>query len=271
MKSEERIRARALRREGWSLGSIAKQLGCAKSSISQWVTDIPLTAEQLHHLESNKARGRAKAANHPNSPRQVWAKIRASISASAAQEISGDCSLEVLRVTGAALYWAEGYKRSRTIVNFSNSDPNMVVLMMRFFRTVCGVPEEKFRGCLNIHPHLDATRACRFWSEISGIPLAQFHKTQIAVSRASQGKKDTLPLGTFRIIVADTRLKAKINGWVEGICRWVGCGRIAQSVEHSAYIREATGSSPVSPSSPINEMRNRVEEPLTVGYNTGPP
>ena len=131
--------------------------------------------------------------------------------------------------------------------------------MMRFFRDVCHVQEQQVRGVVNIHPHLDADRAKEFWSRVSGIPLSQFHKTQIAVSRASQGKKDTLPLGTFRIVIADVRLKSRIDGWIEGLTFWIGAeGRIAQSVEHSAYIREVTGSSPVSPTihigSPVGEL-----------------
>ena len=247
MKVTEQKRARELRRQGLALGEIARQTGCSKSSISHWVRDIPLTPEQIARLESNKARGRAHAANHPNGPREVWARIRNEAFSLATSEIPERYSLGLLKCIGSALYWAEGYKRSRTVVNFSNSDAAMISLMMRFFRSVCRVPEEKFRGVVNIHPHLDADRACRFWSKVSGIPLRQFHKTQIAVSRASQGKRDTLPLGTFRVVVSDVRLKSRIDGWIEGIRRWTDLGRIAQLVEHPAYIREATGSIPVSP------------------------
>ncbi len=202
------------------------------------------------------------AANHPNGPKAVWSRVRSELIAAAKAEIPTTCSLDVLRAVGTALYWAEGFKRTRSVANFSNSDPAMVALMMRFFRGVCHVPERKFRGVVNIHPHLDAGRAKDFWSHVSGIPLSRFHKTQIAVSRASQGKKDTLPLGTFRVVVADVRLKSRIDGWIEGLASWIGAaGRIAQSVEHSVYIREVTGSSPVSPT-----IRNdsQVDELSTV-------
>ena len=247
MREAERKRARELRREGWSVRSIAKQLSCSKGSVSHWVQDIPLTPEQIHHLESNRTRARAMAAHHPNGPKAYWGRIRNEIGTRATSEIPSGCSLETLTILGSGLYWAEGYKRSRAVANFSNSDPAMIDLMMEFFRRVCLVPESKFRGGVNIHPHLDAQRAECFWSQVSGIPLSQFHKTQIAVSRASKGEKDSLPLGTFRIVVADVRVKARIDGWIAGIKRWDAQGRIAQLVEHSAYIREVTGSSPVSP------------------------
>ncbi|TSC67048.1 MAG: Uncharacterized protein G01um101466_809, partial [Parcubacteria group bacterium Gr01-1014_66] len=36
-------------------------------------------------------------------------------------------------------------------VKFTNSDWNTIILMMRWFREVCKVPEEKFRIALHIH------------------------------------------------------------------------------------------------------------------------
>lgn len=222
MRAAERKEARRLRRQGWSVRSIAKQINCAKSSISVWVRDIPLTPRQIERLKSKQDKARAKAADHPNSPKNVWACIRHDCAMQGVREIPSRCSLTTLKWIGAALYWAEGYKISRNMINFSNSDPRMVALMMKFFRRVCGVPERKFRGTVHIHPHLDKERAERFWSGISGIPRNQFHKAQFGISRASKHKRDTLPLGTFRIVICDARLLWKIKGWIRGIERWGG-------------------------------------------------
>lgn len=220
MKAVERRQVRALRQRGWSVGSIARQLQCATSSVSQWIRDIPLTAEQVNELESRRAHGWALAANHPNSPKHVWARIRQQEIEQAERQVPVTCPEGLLKLIGSTLYWAEGAKADRCGVNFSNTDPDMIALMMVFFRNVCGVAETKFRGVVHIHPHLDAERACAFWSRVSGIPLAQFHRTQIAISRASKQKRDTLPLGTFRIVVSDTWLKCRIQGWIRGIARW---------------------------------------------------
>ena len=53
------------------------------------------------------------------------------------------------------LYWAEGGKTRKGMVRFSNSDPEMIKIMMAFFRKVCNAPKEKFRGYIHIHPHLN--------------------------------------------------------------------------------------------------------------------
>jgi hypothetical protein len=221
MRAKERKEARGLRSQGFSIREIADKIGCAKSSVSEWVCDIPLSPEQIERLESKQDRARAKAANHPNSPKNVWAVIRRDISDSALRDIPADYSRITLKVLGSALYWAEGHKQSVNMVNFSNSDPAMIGLMMKFFREICQVPENKFRGLVHIHPHLDKNRAEKFWSKISGIPIRQFHKTQFGISKASKQKRDTLPLGTFRIVISDVRLKAKIDGWIKGIGAWV--------------------------------------------------
>ena len=222
MRAKERKEVRKLRVRGFSIREIAEKTGCAKSSISGWIRDIPLTPEQIERLELKQDRARARAASHPNSPKQKWSKIRRDIENAAIGEISKNYSKYELKIVGAVLYWAEGYKISVNTVNFSNSDPNMIVLMMRFFRKVCKVPEEKFRGIVHIHPHLDKNKAIKFWSRISGIPKEQFHKTQFGISRASKQKRDTLPLGTFRIVICDTRLQSKIKGWIKGIEGWMG-------------------------------------------------
>ncbi|MFA5361682.1 MAG: hypothetical protein WC335_00325 [Candidatus Omnitrophota bacterium] len=220
MKVKEQKEAKRLRSLGYSLREIVEKTGCAKSSVSDWVREISLTAEQIERLEFKQDQARAKAANHPNSPKNIWAALRKKIADAAFLEISSRCSKETLKILGGALYWAEGYKATVNVINFSNSDPAMIALMMRFFREVCNVPEQKFRGLVNIHPHLDREKAEKFWSKISEIPLSQFHKTQFGISKASKHKRDTLPLGTFRIVVCDTRLKAKIDGWIAGIGKW---------------------------------------------------
>lgn len=220
MRAKERREARELRVQGFSIREIAEKINCAKSSVSKWVRDISLTEKQILRLDLKQDRARAKAANHPNSPKNVWAKIRTTIIAAAEKEIPKKYSIYVLKILGASLYWAEGYKQTVNMVRFSNSDPFMIALMMRFFREICNVGKEKFRGVLHIHPHLDKDKAEQFWSTVSGIPMRQFHKTQFGISRVSKQKRDTLPLGTFCIVICDARLKSKIQGWINGIGRW---------------------------------------------------
>lgn len=220
MRVKERELARRFRRQGMSLRSIAQKIQCSKGSVSLWIRDIPLTNEQIQKLRSSQDRGRAKAANHPNSPKLKWQAIRSAISAKAEKEVSSKISIYDLKVICTALYWAEGYKQSNALFVFANSDPDMIRLMMRFLIQVCKVSQDKFRGRVNIYPTLDIKTAERYWSEISGIPRDQFHKPLVAVSRASKHKRKTLPNGTFRIIISDVYLCSKMSGWINGLKSW---------------------------------------------------
>ncbi|NCO15578.1 hypothetical protein GW816_01870 [Candidatus Wolfebacteria bacterium] len=115
------------------------------------------------------------------------------------------------------LYWAEGGKSIRGIVRFSNSDPEMIKIIMAFFRKICRVPEEKFRGYIHIHPHLDYKKAEKYRSSIANIPLSKFYKTYRKMNRFSKNKKDNLPFGTFDVYILSTELFLKISGWARGI------------------------------------------------------
>ncbi|OGW77114.1 MAG: hypothetical protein A3I73_02655 [Omnitrophica bacterium RIFCSPLOWO2_02_FULL_45_16] len=221
MKTKERKLARVLRSQGLSLRAISAEVKCSKSTISRWISDIELTDAQIIQLKSNQDKGRAKAAKHPNSSRQKWERIRSAIRLGSKKEIPRKYSNELLKMIGAALYWAEGYKASRNEIIFANTDPSMIRLIMLFFRKICKVPESKFRGKVFIHPHLDVKQAEKYWSRISMIALKQFNKPLLAISRASKRKRDTLPMGTFSIVIGDVYTCSKIKGWIEGLSSWV--------------------------------------------------
>lgn len=220
MKIKEKKLARKLRLKGWSLRAIAAGIKCSKSVVSRWISDIKLTDKQIERLKSNQDKGRARAAKHPNSSRQKWERIRNGIKVESQKDIPGRYSNKLLRMVGAALYWAEGYNAHRAAIIFANTDPDMIKLMMLFFRQVCKVPEPKFRGKVAIHPHLAVRKAEVYWSKISGIPLRQFNKPLLAVSRASKGKRDKLPFGTFSILIGDVYTCSKIKGWIIGLGSW---------------------------------------------------
>jgi transposase-like protein len=212
MKTQEKKKAIRLRKSGESIKVIAKHLGVSKSSVSVWVRDIELT-----HSQKSKLNERGFSVNAIEKRRKQRIentnKRKERIMEEAEKEIRS-ISISELKIIGTMLYWAEGRKRGKQIVDFSNSDPVMIKVMMRFFREVCGVSEKRFRGHIHIHSHLKVKQAENYWSKISGIPISQFYKTYSKPSVSSKGKMDSLPYGTFDIYVCDTELFLKIMGWI---------------------------------------------------------
>ncbi|MEK7101720.1 MAG: hypothetical protein AAB882_01045 [Patescibacteria group bacterium] len=215
MKKIERDRSRELRKQGYSMNEITRMLGVAKSSVSLWTGDIELTSKQRQKLSENgrsvesvERRRHARLTNERARRRPYFENAVAEIE---------NLSRRDLFFLGTSFYWGEGSKANRGTVDFTNSDPRGIQVMMRYFKEVCNVPDQKFRGHVILHPHLDARKAEHYWSKISGIPLTQFHKTSMQHNKASKNKKDSLPLGTFAIGIYDTTLYLRIMGWMEGI------------------------------------------------------
>ncbi|MCB9811574.1 hypothetical protein H6783_01550 [Candidatus Nomurabacteria bacterium] len=214
MKLAEKLKARTLRVKGHSIGEIATKLSVSKSSVSNWVADIELSSAQIKQLKTNshsavavENRRRSRLKNENARREQIIEKAKSEVNKPTAQE---------LFFLGVALYWGEGTKKKRGVVEFTNSDPKVVEVMMRFFRDVCSVPEKKFRGHVYIHEHLSIEKAEQYWSRVARIPRRQFYKTSIQHNR-TRLKKDTLTKGTFAISICDTELKLRILGWIEGV------------------------------------------------------
>ena len=215
MKTKEKKISRELRRQGWSFNEIRQKVKVSKSSVSLWVRDIELTKSQKQKLSKNgvkkeviEKRRKTRLTRENNRRQLIIDKAKSEIKHLLRKE---------LWLVGIALYWGEGAKTLRSGVQFSNSDPRSIQLMMQFFKKNCKVPENKFRGHIYIHPHLDEEKAKMYWHNISGIPYDQFYKTSKQLSKASKGKKDTLPFGTFAIQICNTELFLKIKGWIEGV------------------------------------------------------
>lgn len=215
MLLKEKEKARKLRMGGYSIKEIAKTLNVAKSSVSVWVRDIELTPGQLKRL-SNKSHQQEAIEKRRTTRLKNETEKRQAISYSAQKEVKKLSSKELWFI-GIMLYWAEGGKTQRGLVRFSNGDPEMIKIMMVFFRKICKVPEEKFRGYIHIHPHLNHKKAEKYWSSITGITVKQFFKTYRKINISSKNKKDTLPMGVLDIYICDTKLFLKISGWAKGI------------------------------------------------------
>jgi len=215
MKILEKEKARTLRMKGYSINQIIKETGFTKSSVSLWVRDIVLTEAQKKKLSEN---GRSvESVERRRVARLFNEQAKRQVIFDKAKEDYNHISLEQLKLIGIILYLGEGGKTERGTAQLSNADPAVIKIMMRFFREVCKVPEEKFRGNIHTFTHAHVKNTEKYWSKVSGIPVTQFYKTYVKPSAASLHKRQTLPYGTFSIYTNDTKLFLTIMGWIERI------------------------------------------------------
>ena len=213
MKFREKLLAIKLRKGGKSYDEIHQVIKVSKSTLSIWLRDIPLNARQKNTLI-----GRQKS-------RYAGAKANQKKRIERTKQIVDLAKKEVvtfindpLFLAGVMLYWAEGTKRSNETVKLTNSDPEMIKLMMRWFRSICKVPEKKFRIALNIHTLHHYSEIRKYWSDLTKIPLEQFYKVQIKTT-SFPSKRNFLYNGTCTITICNRDLFRKIEGWRMGLLK----------------------------------------------------
>lgn len=219
MKLKEKLKAIKMRKFGKSYGEILKKVNISKGTLSLWLRDIKLTPEQQKRLyvtlqlENAYKGAKIKQEERIEKTKKIITE---------AQEEAIPLLKNTLFLSGLMLYWAEGDK-SKTIehVKFTNSDPAMIVFIMKWFRKICKVPENKFRITLHIHTLHCRKDVQKYWSQITGIPLCQFYKTQIKPT-SLRHRKNKLYNGTCSVGIYNKNLFRKIEGWKLGFLKkWV--------------------------------------------------
>lgn len=218
MKLKEKIRAITLRKLGKSYSEIRKKVKVSKGTLSLWLRDIKLIPVQEKRLYVTLRRRNAYRG----------AKVQQKRRQERTRQIINEAKKEVkylfknpLFLSGLMLYWAEGDKSDeRAEVKFSNSDPAMIEFMMKWFRKICKVPEEKFRIALYIHELFCRKDIEQYWSKIINIPLTQFYRTQVKPTSLKH-RKNRLYDGTCAIRISDRDLFRRIKGWKLGFLKKV--------------------------------------------------
>ncbi|MFA5877866.1 MAG: helix-turn-helix domain-containing protein [Candidatus Staskawiczbacteria bacterium] len=210
MKLKERLEAINLREQGKSYNEIKKKLKVSKGTLGCWLRDIELTPSQILRLKGRQMSGLSGGKIN----REKRIKRTKEVIEEAKKEPK-DLMKTPLFLSGLMLYWAEGDKGAREVVKFSNSDPVMIKLIMEWFRKTCGVPEDKFRLCIHMHSLHCRKDIEEYWSDITGVPMSQFYKTQI--KKTSLGyRRNKLYNGTCAVTVCNKDLFRRITGWKIG-------------------------------------------------------
>lgn len=217
-KPAVREEVRQLRTEGLTIREIREKMPfIAKGTVSAWIRGIFLAPEQQKRIVDKQLKGR-EIFVFWNERRRRNSEERMMRARQDAEQLVGRLSLRDLALIGTALFWAEGCKTKHNMVDFVNSDPRMIQLMMKFLREVLQVPDPRIRCRLTIHPGIDEKKTLAYWSEITSIPLVQFHKTYFKVPKGSQRKMHRkLYQGTLRIVVSDTYVRQRIEGLLQVI------------------------------------------------------
>ena len=169
-RTEDKLQTVRLRSRGHSYGYISNVVKISKSTLSDWLSDIPYTpnGETIRRIgKARAASGEAKSRIKQESVRQATEEAKQQL---------GEVSQRDLFMLGLGLYIGEGSKTAE-ITRFVNSDPAAVNLMIRWFVKALGVPKGNLRVRIHLYPDCNEKRSLRYWSKVTTIPLDQFQKS----------------------------------------------------------------------------------------------
>lgn len=217
-KIEDKLLAQKLRRHGLSYGEILEKVNVSKDTISRWCRDISLTEKQKKRLLNNKRFGQKKGSLIAAENKRKARFERIKWHKKEAKKDIGYLSDRDKFIAGIALYTGEGQKTDRQ-VGFANSDPKLIKFMMEWFLKFLKISLTRMRGAIWLHEGLSEKKAKKFWSNLTGIPLNQFHKTYIAKVKNNSKKirKNIHKFGVFSIRFSDSDKHRRLMGWIYAI------------------------------------------------------
>ncbi len=175
MKKDLQIKARNLRKEGYSINELQKILGVSKSSISLWVRSVPLSEKAQVRLNKNYTNGQLASqkvikgkTQQKNLDADLFAKrVLDKMSITKQNEI----------ILCSMIYHCEGSKSIKDSVTFTNSDPSLIQTFLYLFRKSFEIDEGKLRVLMHLHDYHNEIKQKHFWSKITKIPIERFLKT----------------------------------------------------------------------------------------------
>ncbi len=244
-KSEQKIKARELRKKGESVKDISKIVGVSKSTASMWVRDIILTVEQLEKLNQKMLKGselgRTRGAFVQKERRM---KLEQDYEEASIQEINSLTDNELL-FSGLCLYWGEGSKKQREL-SWCNSDPQLINFMILWLKKSYDIDTDRLAVNVAINEvHKDRDILVKdYWSKTIGIPLDQFRNTifkKTKLHKIYENFDDHY--GTLRVrVLKPGALWYKIVSQIKALSL---IGQRSSTVEQRFHKSEVTGSNPV--------------------------
>lgn len=226
-RTEDKKKARKIRKEGCSLSEIAEEVNASKGQVSVWVRDVELSKEAKKILDKKNP---ATKEYHKNNNRQNWrnAEKTAETFRNKRRKYQQEGREEAKKNNpihrGACmLYWAEGTK-DRTSIGFTNSDVNMIIVFQQFLKENFGLTNANFSISLNFHDDIHTKEeVMNYWSEELGVSLSCFIKPYINQrSKVSKQQRGKIEWGTCRLNVKGVKSVRIIQHIYGAIKEYVG-------------------------------------------------
>ena len=194
-----------------TLTEISERLAINKSTVWNWIKDVPLAppGKALQTPKRTEARLRAAKAN---SERAAALRLDA-------YNQGWDEYDDLVNVPGfrdfVCMYIGEGYKRSRNTVSIANSDPQVISLANYWLRKLGH--GKKLNFSVQYHADQDLERLRRFWGFRVGVHPEDIKLQRKSNSNQLNGRKWRSKWGVLSVTVHDTYLRSRLQAWIDRV------------------------------------------------------
>jgi hypothetical protein len=169
---EMKQRVISLRKDGYSYNYITEHTHIPKSTLSEWLQDIPFHPNK-HTIETiGNARIASGIYKHNLKIESLnEAKIEA-------KKDIGDLSRRDIMMLGLGMYIGEGSK-TMNMTRISNTDPLIIRFTIKWLEKSFGIEKKNLKIRLHLYPDNNEKESIEYWSKEVGISIDQFFKSSI--------------------------------------------------------------------------------------------
>lgn len=203
-----------MRRAGKSYNEIKAVLSVAKSSLSYWLKNYPLTKEQIELLGK---RYKAKQIENFRNTMRKKKESRFRVVCDEQKKLLFPLSERELLIAGLFLYLGGGAKQTPGHIIISNTDPNIVKFTLFWYTKILKIPKDSTKVSLQLYRDMDIKKEIHYWSKLLKIPLTNFWKPYIKNSHTKDIDHSGYKHGTCGLYYGSVPLHEKIMAGVKVI------------------------------------------------------
>lgn len=119
-----------------------------------------------------------------------------------------------LLLVGIIIYWSEGNKQNRSVVQIVNLDERMIRLFKKFLDRICNVNQKKIKLYVRVYGEYNNKKIKKYWSNYLNIPINQI-RIYPHNDKRSNPDKQWSKHGIATLQVANTKLKKWMDRTVD--------------------------------------------------------
>jgi hypothetical protein len=211
-KKDLHDKAILLRKRGFSYNEIRAVVSAGHGTIWRWCYRIELTQEQRERLRDKKRntpliKNLIERSKKDKEDSLIWADRKI-------KDLKTNKDDDLL-IIGAMLYWAEGYNSDKNhSAIFTNTDAEMIKIMIRFFREIIGVSDNKMKVMVRLDKRGDIEKAKEYWANATNLSLERFQKPELLEMNEKSQSLSRHPNGICRLSVYDVSARRKIDNLI---------------------------------------------------------